>query len=112
MVLYLVQRHRTQSQSRILKLKSITANYKNRVDFKVGDIIQWKEGLKNKMFPEYNEPAIILEILDEPLVDTDDRIGSPYYKEQLDLKLGMIDDDGDLVSFYFDGNRFEFYKEN
>ncbi len=95
----------------ISKLRSITASYEIKNTFKVGDIVQWKEGLKNRLFPEYEVPAIVLAVLETPLIEAEERVGSPNYNEPLDLKLGVIDDDGDLVSFYFDGNRFELFDE-
>src|SRR5690242_15649896 len=48
-------------------------------DFKVGDIVRWKDGLKNKRTPPYDVPAIVWEVLDEPRVNPADSGGSQYF---------------------------------
>ena len=81
-----------------------------RSSFKERDIVVWKNGLRNKQLPNEGQPAIVLEVLDEPIIDnSQDTAASPYFREPLDV-LVMLDDDGDLVSFYYDSRRFEQYK--
>lgn len=75
--------------------------------FRVGEIVRWKEGLKNRQRPRYGEPAIVVDVLAVPVVDESDGSGSPYFREPLDLVLGVIDEDGELQSYYFDRRRFE-----
>jgi hypothetical protein len=70
-------------------------------------LVRWKPGLKNKKRPEYNEPAVVVNVLLDPILDTSESAGSPYYRERLDLMLGLIDSDGDFVIFHFDQQRFE-----
>ena len=36
--------------------------------FKPGLLVRWKDGLKNKAVPEYNQPAIVWEVLQQPVV--------------------------------------------
>lgn len=59
--------------------------------FEVGQIVKWKENLKNKKFPHKNQPAIVVAILDEPVINTDDESGSPYFLETLDIILGIVE---------------------
>jgi len=94
---------------RIEKLKLLSDNYKQHCDFKVGDIVKWKEGLKNKKLPRYKEPAIIMEILTEPLL-SDLPSATPYFREKLDIILGIITEEEELITFHYDKNRFELYK--
>jgi len=76
--------------------------------FKPGQIAQWKPGMKNKRIPEYGEPAIIMEVLLPPILDTDPLSGgSNYFREPLSLVLGIHDHDGDFALFHYDGRRFE-----
>jgi len=70
----------------------------------VGDRVYWKPGMKHKRRPN-KEPAIVLEVLPQPILDTE-RPGSQYWRESLDLKIAMRDDDGELVSYFFDSRRF------
>jgi hypothetical protein len=99
-------------QGHINGLQAAKAAFEQAYQFSPGDIVVWKKGLKNRVRPSYNEPAIVLEILDEPLKDekTQDS-GKPYFNEPLDLKLGLLDADGDFLIFYYDKKRFEHYQE-
>lgn len=75
--------------------------------FKAGDIVKWKEGLKNRRRPKINEPAIVIEYRPVADVFTDEKdAGTPYFREPLNLVLGLIDD-GELYIYHFDGRRFE-----
>jgi hypothetical protein len=76
--------------------------------FVPGHIVQWKPGMKNKRIPEYGEPAIVMEVLNPPLLDADpEHSGSNYFREPLSLVLGIHDSDGDFMLFHYDGRRFE-----
>lgn len=81
--------------------------------FKAGDLVRWKPGLKNRKRPAEGEPAIVFEVLDTPLFDPDsDGAGTPYFREPLSIMLGVLDDDGDFLTFHFDARRFEPFKED
>jgi len=74
--------------------------------FRVGDIITWKEGLRNKKHPEAGDPAIVVKVLDEPIYDVASGAGSPYFNEPLQIIIGIIDEDGDFLCFHSDLRRF------
>jgi hypothetical protein len=76
--------------------------------FKPGQLVRWKEGLKNKSVPEYNTPAIVWETLPQPIFDNTKTIvaGSRYFKEPLDIVLGVMDEDA-FVLLHFDSRRLE-----
>jgi hypothetical protein len=76
--------------------------------FKPNQLVRWKEGLKNKALPEYNQPAIIWEILSPPLFENpkSHMAGSPYFHEPLDMVLGVMDED-EFVLLHYDSRRFE-----
>jgi hypothetical protein len=71
-----------------------------------GDIVCWKDGLKNRKRPAYGEPAIVIEVLKEPVFEGTDDAGSPYFREPLTLVLGLLNGD-DFLIFHYDGRRFE-----
>jgi|JFJP01.1.fsa_nt_gi hypothetical protein len=79
--------------------------------FEVGQIVKWKKGsqnsLQNKEFPLDDQEAIVVSVLDKPFEDNQSECDSPYFKEQLDLILGLVDKDGDFITCYFDSRRFE-----
>lgn len=91
-------------------LKDLVQTYSQERLFKIGDVVQWKEGLKNKKRPQYGEPCIVVEILDKPISDDEAPIASPYYAEKLDIKLGLLADNGEFFIFHFDKNRFDIRK--
>jgi hypothetical protein len=90
-------------------LKSACKNYLRKESFEVGQFVKWKANLNNRKLPHKNQPAIVIAILDEPVISTDDESGSPYFLETLDIILGIIVDDGSFLTFYYDSRRFEAY---
>lgn len=82
--------------------------------FKPGDLVCWKPGMKNRRVPAYGTPAVVLEVLEEPIPDSETESGSTYFREPLSLVLGLFWDRdqgrGDFVAFHFDGRRFEPWK--
>jgi len=74
--------------------------------FQPGDIVQWKTGLKNKRLPKMDQLAVVVETLPSPVTDEDKSSSGSYFLEPLDIKLGMVDEDGDFVIFHFDSRRF------
>lgn len=75
--------------------------------FSPGDLVRWKPALKNKRRPEYDVPAIVVEVLDEPVRDREQGAGSAYFREPLDLAIGLLDDDDDFVILHVDSRRIE-----
>lgn len=94
-------------EKHISLLKASIEKYNEKTTFNIGDIVQWKKGLKNKKRPQYGEPCIVVEILDNPITDKDAPIASPYYSEKLDIKLGLLGDKEEFFTFHYDKNRFE-----
>ncbi|MGB5063125.1 MAG: hypothetical protein WBQ37_05100 [Candidatus Competibacter sp.] len=72
-----------------------------------GMLAVWKPGLKNRRFPAYGQPAMVVEVIDPPLIDHEDEAGSPYYREPLGLLLGILHQDGDFFVYHFDPRRFQ-----
>ena len=90
----------------ISRLKRLRETYIAEQSFEEGDIVVWKEGMKNRLHPAYGEPVIVMERLDPPeMVDRD--TGTPYFREPLSVKLGWLDDDDEFACFHYDGNRFQ-----
>ncbi len=82
--------------------------------FAPGDLVTWKPGLQNRRLPKYGEPAIVLQVLSEPVLDTEKESGSAYFREPLSLVLGVLLDEGnrrgDFLAWHFDGRRFTHWK--
>ena len=80
-----------------------------RHELRPGAIISWKPGLKNRKWPAYGKPAVVVEILDEPVCDTDES-GTTYFREPLDMIVGIFLDSGehrgDFLVFHANSQRY------
>jgi hypothetical protein len=85
--------------------KSLLIKY----EYKPGQLIKWKKGLRNRALPKENQPAIVIEALKEVLIENERDTGSTYYREPLDIILGLIDSTGHMITFHYDSRRFEPY---
>jgi hypothetical protein len=93
----------------ITKLQTACHNFLKKDSFQVGQLVKWKPDLKNRKFPYQHQPAIVVEILEQPIFSNDDESGSPYFRENLDIILGILADDNTFLTFYYDSRRFEAY---
>lgn len=76
--------------------------------FTVGDIVKWKNGLKNRKLPKYNEPGIVIEYIPDGEIFLGEKdAGTPYFREPLNLLVGLIHEDGGFLIYHFDARRFE-----
>ena len=96
----------------ISQLKAACSNFLKKESFKVGQLVKWKENLKNRKLPYKNQPAIVVSVLDEPITSSEKDSGSPYFLEILDILLGVLVDDNTLLTFHYDSRRFEAYEEH
>ena len=88
------------------KLKACAAKIIKKEAFAPGDLVIWKDGMKNRRFPAYGEAVVVTQVLDEPVFDSTDRsAGTPAFREPLDVVIGWLDSDGDFVEFHLDGRR-------
>jgi hypothetical protein len=100
----------TLEETKVLNRKLIRAfeSMLMKNSFKPGQIVRWKQGLKNKDVPEYNQPVIVWEILSKPLFDSS-RVNvsaSPNFHGPLDIVLGIMDGD-EFLLLHYDSRRFE-----
>lgn len=78
-------------------------------DFQEGQLVSWKKGLKNRRRPKYDEPAIVIKVLEQPVFSEETRSGSPYFREPLDIILGVLVNE-QLEIFYYDKRRLAHFK--
>ena len=96
----------------IEELRTCYIALSENVKFEKGQIVKWKNRMQNKRLPKKNQPAIVVATLDEPIFEDKAPVGSTYYKEPLDIILGVFHDDGGFLTFYHDSRRFELYKDS
>ena len=90
------------------RLKELYESYATNYNLRPGMLVQWKEGLKNRKFPKYNEPAVLLEVVLGQR-DTEAEIGIQCHREPLEARLGVVDPAGEFEGWWVDMNRLEPY---
>ncbi|MBK1642594.1 hypothetical protein CKO12_12045 [Chromatium okenii] len=84
-------------------------------NFAVGDLVTWKPGLKNRRLPRYANPAIVVEVLQTPVLDCENDSASTYFREPLNLVLGMFYEEGairgEFLTWHYDSRRFQLWTE-
>jgi len=96
-----------KARNRAEDLKELFDIFNQETNFSVGELVQWKQGMKTKKRPQYGEPCIIVEMLDSPVFSSEKNAGSAYFREPMDMVVGLVDSDDDFVIFHFDSRRFE-----
>jgi hypothetical protein len=96
------------SQKSPEELRAMFDKLSENHDFCPGDVIVWKENMRNKTLPEYGQPVVVTQVKPGH-VSPNEESGSCYYREPIDLVIGTIDEDGELREWYVDSRRFEPY---
>jgi len=91
------------------RLRAAYESLQINFEFVPGQFVKWKPNQKNATRPLYNEPAVVIEVLDLPIYDDNVDAGSPYFRQRLDIVLGVLDHEGDFVFYHFDRRRFQPY---
>ena len=99
----------TEDRGRRTRLTAAYERFLQRHEFEPGQIVRWKLGLRNRRKPADGEPAIVIEVLADPIEGSRDPDTPGFFREPLDLGLGVFDENDDLVIYYFDSRRFEPY---
>jgi hypothetical protein len=102
------QEKESYGEEHIIQLQKACNNLLKKNLFQVGQLVKWKENLKNRKLPYQNQPAIVVEILAEPITNNQEESGSTYFGETLDIILGILVEDT-FLTFYYDRRRFEPY---
>jgi hypothetical protein len=90
------------------KLQERLEQFQNKAAFRPGMLVEWKPRLRNKNRPAYGEPAVVVEVLSQPVTGQTDESGSPYFREPLDIIAAIIDPNDDRFDlYYFDSRRFQ-----
>jgi len=99
---------RQRLKSNIEDLRKKYALFMRKDALKVGDIVSWKPGLTNRRYPRPGTAGIVTRIFPVPIKDTTkSEAGSPYFNEELNVSIGVIDSDGDFVEFTYDSKRLQ-----
>lgn len=101
--------------SRKEKIETLEERYSAFIkhnDFKSGELVKWKPGLRNKNGFKDDDAAIVIEALKNPIFDQKHDSGSPYFKEPLDMLIAFLDpDNNNFIILYVDSRRMEHAKK-
>lgn len=92
------------------RLRELAASYFTKHDFKPGDVVTWKPGLKNALFPDYGEPVVILDVMSGQIDDKSDP-NNQHFREPSDIRIGVYPGENDLEGYWMDSSRFQPYRE-
>lgn len=90
-------------------LKEAARLYLQDQTFRPGDVVSWKRGLRNKAFPHYGRPAVVIRYLSEDETSSL-RPGGFFGIPEGDLDdilIGFLDGDEDLSITRVDSRRLE-----
>ncbi|MHA7291513.1 hypothetical protein ACX80V_17995 [Arthrobacter sp. MDT3-24] len=85
------------------RLEALHAAYAAANEFSQGDFVQWKPHMRNRRFPFYGRPAVVVEVLDSPLSQTAD---GELLDEPANIRLGVLHPDEEFTVHLFNSNRF------
>lgn len=100
------QREQTEDASPE-RVKELLAAMAVKHDFKPGDLIQWKPGLKNRTFPEAGQSVVVTDVLAESICPNSNR-EDQFFRQPEDIAFATIVD-SELCIFYAESRRFEPY---
>lgn len=92
---------------KVEKLKAAFESMSQVNEFKPGDIVCWKDGLQNRIVPEYDEPVVVIGV-SPGCVNPEINYGSPYFNEPIELQIGLFKDEY-FVVFHADQRRFRHF---
>jgi hypothetical protein len=109
-------RHRWSTAEAVDALRETCNAFHARETFKPGDVVRWKERLRNRSMPPYDIPAVVVEILPEPILDTESSSGTTSFREPLDIVIALYVDsdsgeDEGVGIYHFDSRRFELHPD-
>jgi hypothetical protein len=99
---------RTPVKDVLDEAQDFVKRYHEKEEFQAGDLVVWKDGMKNVKVPKYGEPIVVLEMFAAFRHAND---GTPYGGEPDDMKCIVFkDSEGDLDAYTYDSHRFTKYK--
>lgn len=92
-----------------LSVEELAHSYLSKHTFKVGDRVTLKEGMDGlHKYPKGDDTCVVLETVKEPIRNQYEKhTGTPFWNMPFDIRVGLLDEDGDFVAFWFDSAMFE-----
>lgn len=104
-----VEQDWTLKKPHVTRLLDLYERLNVKHEFRPGQLVRWKPGLKYRAYPLYDEPAVVVQVLPQPIYDDETNSGSKYFREPLDILLASTHDNG-CYFFHYDSRKFEPYE--
>lgn len=91
-------------EARAMDLQERLRMFNEERSFEVGQLITQIPELSVYHWPEIGYPAIVMEVLDEPVASSPD---DGNMKRVFDIAIGVIHDDGEFLCYLVDSRRFK-----
>lgn len=75
-----------------------------KYEFKIGDLVTWKQGLSSRDVPKSGHPAIVTRVYDTPIYDGEKNSGNAHFREPLDIVCGVMMGEY-FVEYHLDSRR-------
>lgn len=95
------------TDTKVQLLKQRYEEIRNPHKFEAGQLVKWKVGMQTRPFPAMGDPAIVIEILDPPVFDGTSDASFAAFREPLNLVVGCLGPQGQLLVFHLPGFRLE-----
>lgn len=101
------EKNNLSKEEKVELLEKRYTAFSDKEIFKSGELVKWKPGLRNKGGLNYDDFAIVVDVLQEPIFDPEKDSGSPYFKEPLDMLVAFLDSDNDFIVLHVDSRRMQ-----
>lgn len=81
-----------------IPLDELVASYVTKHEFKLGQRVTWKKGLKSHNLPKYGQEAYIVELINPPFFDEEAKQG-PYHKMRYDVRVAIKHKAGGFITY-------------
>ena len=82
------------------------SSYQEGHSFKPGDLVTWKVGLRNRLHPSTNQPAVVMAVF--PTILSKHKVSNTILSfVPVDIEIGIIDIDDEFMVFAVDSQRFQ-----
>lgn len=94
----------------LVRLASQVVRFNTKNTFRIGDVVMWKDGMAVSTVPAPGQAAVVIEMLDTPLVSNDGHPLDPVRTLRCDMVIACESPDHNtLVTVHADSRRFEMY---
>lgn len=89
-------------------LRTLLAVLAQKHEFVTGQLVEAKHRCQNKS-ADRGGVAIVSRLLPTPIMHSETDVGSCYFREPIDMVIGVLEHDGVIVEYHVDSRRYQPY---